>query len=139
MPRWRLFYQVVWATRNRAPLLDRAAARTVERSIRVTCQVHRAVVHAVEIVPDHVHIAVSIPPSVTISTFVGRLNGSASHLLNHADGSGANRSFAWQAEYGILSFGEKALPDVVAYVRNQPARHAGNDLWPALERATDTS
>ena len=137
MPRWRLFYQVVWATRNRAPLLDRAAARTVERSIRVTCQVHRAVVHAVEIVPDHVHIAVSIPPSVTISTFVGRLNGSASHLLNHADGSGANRSFAWQAEYGIVSFGERHLSEVGAYVESQEARHTQDRLWEGLESFED--
>jgi putative transposase len=133
MPRWRLFYHLVWATRNRAPLLDAVATRTVERSIRATCHEHRAVVHAVGIMPDHVHVALSIPPSVAISTFVGRVKGSASHLLNHANGTSNDRSFAWQAEYGTVSFGEKNLPDVVAYVENQEIRHAQDHLWKSLE------
>ncbi len=86
----------------------------------------------------HVHLAASIPPRLAIADFVGRLKGAASYAPNGAQ-HGPNARFAWRAEYGILSFGVKALPDVVAYVRNQPARHAANDLRPALERATDTS
>ena len=137
MPRWRLFYHLVRATRNRAPMLDVDAARAVERSIRATCHEQRAIVHAVGIMPDHVHVALSIPPSIAISTFVGRLKGSASHLLNHADGARADQAFAWQAEYGIVSFGERHLPEVVAYVENQEARHAQHRLWESLESAED--
>ena len=137
MPRWRLFYHLVWATRGREPLLDASAARTLERSIRATGHEHRVIVHAVGIMPDHVHVALSIPPSIAISTLVGRLKGSASHLLNHADGANTEQSFAWQAEYGIVSFGEKNLPDVVAYVENQEARHAQDHLWESLESTED--
>ena len=92
--------------------------------------------HAVGIMPDHVHLVVSIPPRITIAAFVKQLKGSARHLINYAIPEDGRPTFAWQAEYG----GEKALPDVVAYVENQPARHAANRLWPALEQtATEFS
>ena len=134
MSHWRLVYHILWATRGREPLLDAAMARTLGQSIRATGHEHRAVMHAVGIMPDHVHVVVSIPPSIAIATFVGRLKGSASHLLNNAHEHRVGDVFAWQAEYGVYSFGEKALPDVVAYIENQPARHAANRLWPDLEQ-----
>jgi hypothetical protein len=42
-------------------------------------------------------------------------------------------AFRWQGEYGVVSFGERNLPQVVASISNQPRRHAENALWPALE------
>ena len=139
MPCWRLFYHLIWATRGRVPVLEGEAARMAERSIRATAHEQSVLVHTVRIMPDHVHVAVSIPPSLAVAAFVGRLKGTASHLLNHANGRTDPGAFAWQAEYGAFSFGEKALPDVVAYVENQPARHATNRLWPALERWAEPS
>jgi putative transposase len=135
VPYWRLFYHLIWATRGREPVLDADLARVVELSIRTTSADLKAVVHAVAVMPDHMHVAVSIPPSVAVSRFVGRSKGASSHAVNALDGREA--SFAWQSEYGALSFGERALPDVVAYVRNQQARHAADRLWLGLERIED--
>ena len=137
MPYWRLFYHLVWSTARREALLDEAMAGTVERSVRTTCRDRGAILHAVGVMPDHVHIAVSIPPSIAVATFVGRLKGAASHAVNALDGRSSDDSFSWQAEYGALSFGEKALPDVVAYITNQHARHATDRLCDALEQAAD--
>ena len=134
MSHWRLFYHVVWSTRGREPLLDATLARVVERSLRATGHEHGAVVHAIGIMPDHVHLAVSIPPRIAVAAFIKQLNGSANHLINHALPEDGRPTFAWQAEYGVFSFGEKALPEVIAYVENQPARHAAGRLWPSLER-----
>jgi REP element-mobilizing transposase RayT len=32
---------------------------------------------------DHVHLAVSVPPTLTISEWIGRLKGGSSHFINH--------------------------------------------------------
>jgi putative transposase len=104
-----------------------------ERSIRATCQEYHAPVHAVGIMPDHVHVAVSIPPSTTVSTLIGRLKGSFSHLLNQLGQTPDGASFAWQGEYGVLTFDEKDLPKVIDYIQNQPARHAANRLSNTME------
>jgi putative transposase len=83
--------------------------------------------------PDHVHLAVSVPPSLSVSTFVSRIKGSSSHLIRHAE-QGANPDFSWQAEYGVLSFGDKQLPDVIRYIEDQPSRHANQREWEKFER-----
>jgi putative transposase len=135
MPYWRLFYHVVWATKGREPMIDDAAARVIERSIRTKSRDLGGIVHAFGWMPDHVHVAVSIPPNTAIGTFVGQLKGSSSHAANQDVSREA--SFSWQAEYGVKSFGERNLPDVVAYVQNQPERHAAQTTWDRLERITD--
>ncbi|MDP9368416.1 MAG: IS200/IS605 family transposase [Chloroflexota bacterium] len=139
MPYWRLFYHIVWATRGRDALLDESAGRIVERSIRATCKTCDVVVHAVSVMPDHMHLVVSISPSTAVSMLIGRVKGASSHVLRHPPDEPGIESFAWQAEYGVLSFGEQALPDVVAYVENQRERHAAQRLWDNLEQVADPS
>jgi putative transposase len=87
--------------------------------------------------PDHVHVAVSIPPSIAVSTLVGRMKGSSSHLLNNRGPMTDGVAFAWQGEYGVLSFHEKDLAGVLDYVNNQPARHAAHRLSTAMESIGD--
>ncbi len=139
MPFWRLFYHVVWATRGRDAVLNASSAKTVERSIRATCRTCDVIVHAVSAMLDHVHLVVSIPPSMAVSALVGRVKGASSHVLRHPPDGPEIEGFAWQAEYGVLSFGEKALSDVVAYVTNQTERHAAQRLWDNLEQASEPS
>ena len=139
MPFWQLFYHVVWATKKREPTLDDQMADVVTKAIMAACTEQGVMVHAVGVMPDHIHIAASIPPAASIAAIVGRWKGSSSHLLNHAEVNGGRPPFAWQAEYGVLSFGQRALPQVISYVKNQQARHAEQRLWHLLERDTDAS
>jgi hypothetical protein len=44
---------------------------------------------------------------------------------------------AWQDEYGALSFGEKALAQVVSYIENQREIHADRQKWPLIEPTSD--
>ena len=135
MSHWRLFYHLVWATRERFPLLvERSTVQTLERSLEATCRDLHLMVHAIGVIPDHVHIACSIPPSLSISDVVKRLKGASSHRLNQTIFATGDVVFSWQAEYGVYSFSERVLPGVVAYVRNQEARHAAADLWPGFEQ-----
>ncbi|MCC6791195.1 MAG: IS200/IS605 family transposase [Thermomicrobiales bacterium] len=133
MPYWSIYFHLVWSTKAREPLLIGNVAVLAERSLRANCRDHKVVVHGLAIQPDHVHLALSIPPSIAVSTLVSRLKGSSSHLIRHAQG-GSSPDFAWQAEYGAHSFGAKQLHDVVHYIEHQDERHAMNRLWDKLER-----
>lgn len=136
MPYWRLFYHVVWATKERHPLIGEAVEQVIIASPRSTCQELKVIPHAIGLMADHAHLAVSIPPGLAVSTVIGRLKGAASHAVN-ATGATDDAAFARQTEYGVLSFGDKALPDVADYVANQKARHAANRLCLPLERTDD--
>ena len=136
MPYWRTFFHITWSTKGRTPTLTGEKVPAIERSLRTTCREQKALVHALFLMPDHVHLAVSIPPGLAVATLVSRLKGSSSHLIRHAEPN-PDPSFAWQSEYGVVTFGEKQLPDVVAYVENQPARHKDRTTWSKLEQDCD--
>jgi putative transposase len=130
---WRLFYHLVWATKRREPLILGDRAEVIERSLRASCHDNGAVVHAIGLMPDHAHVAVSIPPRIAVSSFVQQLKGESSHMLNHGAGREGADWFGWQPQFGAVSFGERSLGEIVAYVENQLAHHADQTLWPLFE------
>ncbi len=109
----------------------------VERSVRTSALDLGAKIQAIGIVADHVHVAVSIPPNAAISFVVGRFKGASAHAVNDVLGRSGGPAFAWQADYGVFSFGEKNLPTLVANVENQIEHHAMGTTWPSLERIED--
>lgn len=129
MPRWRMFYHLVWATRGREPLLDPEIRFQVHHDLRNLAQQYGIIVHAVGGIADHVHLAVSIPPALSVATAVSRLKGGSSFRANQRVGGG----FAWQPEYGVTTFAERHLRQVVNYIENQALHHANGTLWMEVE------
>jgi putative transposase len=134
MPLWRLFYHLVWSTKQREPLIGTHQYQTLQGLIRSAGQNNKSLIHAVGIMSDHVHVVATIPPSLSIAKVVGQLKGHSSRRLNEVLQAETGAHFSWQDEYSVFSFSERALADVIDYVNNQPARHAANRLWPGLER-----
>ena len=89
--------------------------------------------HAVGGIENHVHMAVSLPPTVTIATWVGEIKGASSHEMNVLLGRG---TLAWQTGYGVVSFGKRDLQWVVDYIRNQREHHGAGRIEDRLERIT---
>jgi REP element-mobilizing transposase RayT len=91
-----------------------------------------ATVFALNGTEDHVHMVVSIPPSLAVAKFVGQVKAVASTKFNktHSDYS----PFFWQEEYGAFSFDAKRLPNYTAYVNRQKEHHAQGTTIPILER-----
>ena len=129
---WQLYYHLVWATKKREPVIGEEAADLIRRSIQAICTDRRVLVHAVGVMPEHVHLAVSIPPRISISEFAQRVKGGTSHLVNRSIQQPVGDWFFWQLEYGVPSFGKRSLETAVHYVENQPAHHADGNLWPLL-------
>jgi putative transposase len=82
MPYWRLFYHLVWATKNREPLLVDTRTGVLVRSVQAICTEQRIILHAIGPMPDHLHVAVSIPPRIAIAELVQRLKGTTSRRFN---------------------------------------------------------
>ena len=132
MPYWRLFYHIVFGTRDGEPLISGAWEQDLHNMIAGKGQGLEAFVYAVGGTENHVHVVVSVPPKVALATFIGRIKGSSSHFVNHSLTSAG--LFAWQKEYGVLSLEGTALPDIVQYVKNQRRHHGDGTVMTALER-----
>jgi putative transposase len=137
MPYWRLFYHLVWATRDREPLIGPVEEAAVRRSFELTIGDLDLIPHAVGVMPDHVHIVVSIPPKIAVSETVKRLKGASAKAVNDRTDQNGLAQFNWQGDYGALSFGDAALERVVHYVEHQAEHHTEGRLWSKLEQADD--
>ncbi len=93
-------------------------------------------VHEIGGTDTHVHVAVTIPPTLTVSVFVGQLKGASSHDINQHFAT-RGRVLEWQAGYGVVSFGTKDLPWVRQYIQNQRSHHATGKIVDRLERITE--
>jgi len=127
---------LTWHTKESLPLLtprvEPLAHRAVKRRIINT---QGAFVHEIGGTETHMHVVITIPPTLLISEFVGQLNGGSSHDVNQELGL-RDKTLQWQTGYGVVSFGTGDLEWVRAYVRNQREHHAKGKVHDRLERIT---
>ncbi len=135
MPFWRLFYHITWGTKNREQFILPEFETPIHNAIVAKAQNLGAKVYAVGGIADHVHLAVSVPPTLPLSEFIGQVKGNSSHFANHI--LALPCPFQWQSEYGVVSFGEKQLDHVIRYVKNQHDHHHDGTLIAFLERSQD--
>lgn len=72
--------------------------------------------------PDHIHLFVSLPATLTVAEFVQKLKASSSKWLK------ANPNFpmfdGWGREYAAFSYCERDKDMIVNYIKNQKKHHA---------------
>jgi putative transposase len=130
MPYWRLFYHIMWAVKDRQPLIRTEMESLLYSALIAKGRSLGAIIYAVNGIEDHVHIAASIPPSIALAEWVGQIKGGSSRALNLEF---PDDPLIWQRGYGIVSFGQKNLDVVVGYIQRQKEHHALNTVMPFLE------
>ena len=68
-------FHVVWTPKYRYRILEGQIKDLLEHDIRGLCEWKRVEVLDLKIQPDHIHLVVSIPPKVSVSTLMGVLKG----------------------------------------------------------------
>jgi REP element-mobilizing transposase RayT len=78
---------------------------------------------AIEIggVEDHVHILLSLPPTMAVSKALQLIKGGSSKWIHETFPE--NRPFAWQEEYGAFSASVSQLDKTINYIKEQEAHH----------------
>ncbi len=132
MPYFRLFYHMIWGTKNREPLIQAQFEESLHNVLVAKGKSLGAFVYAVGGVENHIHLVATVPPRIALADFIGQVKGNSSHWVNHE--LSLPYSFNWQAEYGVVSFGGKQLDTVVKYVKNQRQHHLEGTIIPFLER-----
>jgi putative transposase len=107
---------LTWHTKESLPLLtpkvEPVAHRYVKQKIVNTDGVF---VHEIGGTETHLHVVVTVPPTLLISEFVGQIKGASSHEVNRQLRL-RNKTLHWQTGYGVVSFGSGDLEWVKAYV-----------------------
>ena len=122
-----------WHTKSNMPVLTEMIENRLHHYIKHRVLETKGVLfHEIGGTDDHIHLVVSLPTTVLISDWIGRLKGASSYYINHQV---VNRKILeWQDGYGVVSFGTKDLEWVTRYVRNQREHHKQGTTFEGMER-----
>jgi len=135
MPFWVGYYHIIWATKYRQPIITSACEPIIHQAINRKVAQLKCHIYTMNGVADHIHIAMSIPPSLTVAYVISQLKGASSYEINHTFPN--QDAFHWQGSYGGLTFGEKALPFVLDYIHHQKIHHRDGTSIAYLENTAE--
>ena len=127
--KWRCQYHIVFAPKYRRQNIYGQIRVDIGKILRKLCKAKVVEIIEAELCPDHIHMLVSIPPSISVSAFVGYLKGKSALMIfdKHANLKYryGNRHF-WCRGYYVDTVGrnKKAIEN---YIRNQLQEDIAND------------
>jgi putative transposase len=109
-----IYIHVVWATKDRAPMLEGETTRAVYRCIQDQVSELAATVLAIGGMPDHVHVLVAVPATIAAATLAKQVKGVSSRFIK--DQLLPGEGFGWQEGYGVFSVSRSHLSRVKLYI-----------------------
>ena len=118
---WKCQYHIVFIPKYRKKQLYGQVRADVREIIRTLCGYKGVEIIDGAVCPDHVHLCVSIPPKMSISTFMGHLKGTSTLMIydRHPNlQSKWNKAF-WARGYYVATIGNVTEEAIKKYVREQ--------------------
>ena len=121
MPYLKVWIHLVWATRNREPVLKKEIRPEIFEHIRANAKAKDIHLDFINGHLDHVHALISLKSDQTISKVTQLLKGESSHWANkHVP---MPERLEWQNEYFAISVNASEVKAVREYIRNQEEHH----------------
>jgi putative transposase len=117
----QIYIQIVFAVKGRQNLISKENREELHKFITGIVSNRGQKLFAVFAMPDHVHILVSMSPTVSISDLVRDIKAGSSKFIN--DKKWMNEKFNWQEGYGAFSYSKSNIDLVVKYIVNQEEHH----------------
>ena len=117
----QIYIQIVFAVKGRQNLIAKENREELHKFITGIVTNRGQKLFAVFAMPDHVHILVSIGPTILISDLVRDIKAGSSKFIN--DNNWINGKFNWQEGYGAFSYSKSSVDSVVKYILNQEEHH----------------
>ena len=118
---WKCQYHIVFTPKYRKKQLYGQVRADVREIIRTLCGYKGVEIIDGAVCPDHVHLSVSIPPKMSISTFMGDLKGKSTLMIydRHPNlQSKWNKAF-WARGYYVATIGNVTEEAIKKYIREQ--------------------
>ncbi|MFH0869821.1 MAG: IS200/IS605 family transposase [archaeon] len=121
------FWHLEWCTKYRYNMMKKLEIKNLaEAAIRKSAHEHDIVVHFISVMPDHVHILVSLPHGMTDSDALQLLKGRSAYLIfrnrEHVRLRYPQGHF-WAAGGCAITVGYNDLNSAVDYIQHQAEHH----------------
>lgn len=119
--KWLCKYHIVFTPKYRRKIIYNQYRQDLQSDIRLLCQYKGVKIIEGHMMPDHVHSLVSIPPKLSVSSFMGYLKGKSALMMfdQHANlkYKFGNRHF-WSEGYYVSTVGLNEST-IKKYIQNQ--------------------
>src|SRR5690606_38433306 len=117
----QIFIQIVFSVKGRQNLIPAENREELHKFITGIVQHRGQKLFAVFAMPDHIHMLVSVKPTILISDLVRDIKARSSKFIN--DKKWMNNKFTWQKGYGAFSYSQSSVDVVVKFILNQEDHH----------------
>jgi len=133
--KWNCKYHIVFAPKYRRQAIYGKIKQEIGQILRKLCEHKKVEIHEASACKDHVHMLVSVPPKLSISSFVGYLKGKSSLMIfdRHANlkYKYGNRHF-WCRGYYVDTVGRNKKK-IEEYIKNQLQDDIASDQLRLME------
>ena len=127
--KWNCKYHIVFAPKYRRQVIYGKLKKEIGKILRNLCEQKGVEIIEAEACPNHIHMLVSIPPSMAVSVFIGYLKGKSSLMIfdrfANLKYKYGNRHF-WCRGYYVDTVGRNRK-QIEEYIRNQLQEDTAND------------
>ncbi len=106
--KWMCKYHIVFSPKYRRKVIYNQIRKDIGEIIRRLCQYKGVEIHEGHLMPDHVHMLVSIPPKYSVSSVMGYVKGKSALMIFEKHGNlkykYGNRHF-WCEGYYVSTVG----------------------------------
>ena len=119
--KWLCKYHVVFCPKYRRKIIYNKLRKDIQQIIRDLCKWKGVEILEGHMMPDHVHLLLSIPPKTSVSAFMGYLKGKSAMMIFDRNANlkykFGNRQF-WATGYYVSTVGLNEAT-IKKYIRDQ--------------------
>ncbi len=117
-----LFYHYVFRTKYNRPVLNETVASALVERMLTVCEEREYRLCAAAVMPDHVHVVLSLTPNMPPAEPMQYLKGRLSRELRRAFPELSGTAL-WASGYYVEAVGKKNVHQVLHYVSRQDEHH----------------
>lgn len=118
-----LKYHLVWCPKYRRPVLEGAIEKRLREVLEDVRAEHVWTIHALEVMPDHVHLFIESDPIYSVAEIVNRMKGASSRILRSEFPALRSRlPTLWSRSYYAGTVGAVSDAVVRRYIESQKGK-----------------
>ena len=120
---YQINYHLVWCPKFRRPVFEGEVGKRLAELIPPIVEENGGEVLDLTVMPDHVHLFVSFPPTIAINQIMFRVKGSTSHQLRKEFPELNSRlPSLWTRSYYAGTAGHVSVETIQRYIERQKGR-----------------
>ncbi len=112
-------YHIVWCPKRRKPVLVGKVKQRLEQIVKQVASQKEWKILALEVMPDHVHLFISVQPTISARDVANAIKGKSSNILRKEFHELLKLPSLWTHSYFVSTAGNVSSETIRKYIKEQ--------------------